>query len=118
MASGVSRPGAPWDRDLRFAFNAARRYRGWRSFEPPYTLYGYRITQARTALPFGRSRHASAYLTHVLDALYPRWRGGRLVGAQARRRCGGRTAHFELLNEPASTVCPACTITRTERPSA
>ncbi len=76
------------------------------------------VTEAAPRVPFGRSVHASAYLTHLVGAVYLAWRRGRVVAMHARWRCGAGTLHFRLLEEPDSTVCPACTIERLPRPVA
>jgi hypothetical protein len=114
-------PGAPgtWDREMWWALNAvtlpgmarAGRHR-WR-LVAPITHRGFRITVAAVRHPYGRSTHASAYLSHILAGVLLVWRSGVLRGAQARWRCGARTIHFRLLDEPDSVICPACKIDRT-----
>lgn len=117
-ASGRSGAPGSWDRSCHWAFRLAdpRRSRyGFTAAVPPYTAYGVAVTEGRISAPYGRSTHASAYLTHIPRGLLLAWRGGRFRVAQMTWRCGGRTTTFRLLEEPTSTVCPACTIERTPR---
>jgi len=92
----------------------AGRHR-WR-IVAPVEVRGFYITVAESHLPYGRSQHAAAYLTHVVAGVLLVWRRGRLEGAQARWRCGTNTTKFRLLEEPNSVVCPACTLQRPGRP--
>lgn len=87
----------------------------WRTVAP-CVVRGFRIDVAKTSLPYGRSTHGGAYLTHVVVGVLLVWRRGRLEGAQARWRCGGNTTGFRLLDEPTSVVCPACLLDRPGRP--
>lgn len=112
-------PGAPgtWNREVWWALNAADRRKGPRRLMPPYrwgTLY---VTEAAPRRPYGRSTHASAYLTHLVVAVYIAWRRGKPVGVLARWRCGAGTPHFRLVDEPDSVVCPACMLERVGRPA-
>lgn len=106
--------------EIWWAFNAASRTRTWRRLVPPFTWRtetgNLRITEAESRHPYGRSSHASAYLTHLVAAIYLAWRNGQLVAAYARWRCGAGTRKFRLIDEPESVVCPACTIERIGRP--
>lgn len=118
MPAGRRPGGGPWDRDVHWAFAAADRRKGPRRLVPPYRYRSVLVTEAAPRLPFGRSVHASGYLTHLVAAVYLAWRHGRVVAMHARWRCGSGTLHFRLLDEPDSTVCPACTIERLPRPVA
>lgn len=81
----------------------------------PVNYRGFRISVAATGLPYGRSTHGRAYLTHIVAGVLLVWQRGTLRGAQVRWRCGGRTVHFRLTDEPDSVVCPACTLQRPGR---
>lgn len=109
----MSRPGAPGSAnlDLRRALHAAGRRRF--GLTAPYTLYGYRVTEAQPNMPWGRSTHARGYLSHAVSMIVIGWRRGRPVGSLVRWRCGGTTACFDLEPEPSGVVCPLCTIDRT-----
>lgn len=111
-------PGAPgtWNREVWWAINAASRRNG-RRLVPPYRYGSLWVTGATPRHPYGRSTHASAFLTHLVVAVFMAWRSGRLVGWMARWRCGASTAHFRLVDEPDSVVCPACMIERIGRTS-
>jgi hypothetical protein len=116
----MSRPGAPgtWNREIHYALTGAswRRVRSWdpvRTF--PFRSGAYVVTKATPGLPWGRSLHASGYLTHVVDEILIAWRAGRPVGWKVRWRCGSGTSWFRLLDEPDSTVCPVCLIERPPR---
>lgn len=124
----TGQPGAPgsWNRDVHFALNRAAvpgTYRPGKSWgacriEPPFERHGVLVTYAVPRLPWGRSTHAGAYLTHAVAGIFVAWRGGRPVGWQARWKCSPGTAHFRLLEEPNSPICALCTLDRTTQGSA
>lgn len=105
-----------WDREVWRALHSARFTRGRRQWLPPYRYGPMRVTAAVVRHPYGRSTHASGYLTHLVGAVHIAWLRGRPVGWMAFWRCGARTGRFELCDEPNSPVCPACTIERPGRP--
>lgn len=75
----------------------------------------YYISIGHHKHPYGRSTHTSAYLTHIVYGVLMVWRHGRFVGAQVIWRCNARSTMFYLIDEPTSTVCPACKIERVPR---
>jgi len=109
----MTRPGArgTWNRDLHFALHAAGRRR--HGLTPPYRSRGYLVLAADHRAPWGRSTHASGYLSHAVSLVVVAWRGGRVAGGLARWRCGAATRHFRLEMEPSGPICPLCTIDRT-----
>lgn len=76
---------------------------------------GFYISVGETDIPYGRSVHTSAYLTHVVKGVLLAWKRGKLRGSQVRWRCGATSNKFILLNEPTSVICPACTLIRVPR---
>lgn len=81
----------------------------------PCKSNGHWIGVAETEMPYGRSLHTSAYLTHAVKGILLAWKDGVLVDSQIRWRCGSRSRTFVLLNEPTSVICPLCTIVRLPR---
>jgi hypothetical protein len=108
-------PGASftWPRDTWNALNRAARVgrptgrARWR-LAPPFNYGGLRITAGEPRLPWGRSRHARSYLTHMPVAILFAWRKGALAGHVVVWKCGARTAYFMLLDEPNSPICGMC----------
>jgi hypothetical protein len=107
------------DRMVRWAFAAAtgrfywgrnRKPEGWR--EPGLVLRQNGVTVYRSArcLPYGESTHARGYLTHIADAVYTAWRGGRLVGQMVRWWCSSTTTLFRLAGEASGPLCPVCVV--------
>jgi len=90
----------------------ARTGRARWNVKAPCRSNGHLITVAETHHPYGRSTNKSSYLTHILVGILFAWQDGKFRMAQARWRCGSRTHDFVLLDEPNSTVCPACKIER------
>ena len=112
--------GAPgtWDRAMHWALNSVSlpgmQLTGkarW-NLVAPIRRQGFHIIPAQVHKPYGRSTHTAAYLSHIVIGVLMVWQNGILVGSQAIWRCGSRTLHFYLLDEPDSIVCPACKIER------
>lgn len=110
------KPGArgTWDRQLwrAVAYAGSRRF----GRTPPYVSQGLLILRAEPRMPWGRSTHASGYLSHGVGLLTTAWCGGRFRGAAVRWRCGAQTLHFRLEAEPSGPVCPLCLVERPGRP--
>lgn len=111
---GSGSPGAPgtWDREVWWALNAARTGTGtgrhrWRT-RPPFKYGKYLVTKGEPNLPWGRSLHSRGHLSHMVLAVLFAWEGGEIAGRVAVWHCGARTAYFEFIEEPNSTICPAC----------
>lgn len=114
------------DREVRWAFSAAtgryywgrnRKPAGWR--EPGLVLskHGVTVYRSRRCLPYGESTHARGYLTHIADAVYTAWRGGRMVGQMVRWWCSSTTTLFRLSSEASGPLCPMC-VAAVSRPTA
>lgn len=123
--AGVTRSGAPGSAlplpARRAVTTAAERGRWglrWHRFDRdvfPVRANGYTVTLGAASQPWGRSTHASGYLSHAVDEMYLVWRRGALLGGAVRWRCGARSWTFRLLEEPDSIVCPLCTVQRMPR---
>lgn len=106
--SRVSHPSQNMTGRARWNLVAPTRTTGWHGEK-------YYITVAETTKPYGRSTHTAGYLSHIVQGVLMVWQNGRFVGALAIWKCSGRTVEFRLLDEPDSTICPACTIVRVPR---
>jgi len=101
---------------VHFAWGGSRR---WQPTLPlRYRLYDGRtvlLAEAHPHLPYGRSTHTAAYLTHAVARMVLVWHRGRCVCAAVQWRCGARTRDYTLLAEPNSVICPLCTLQRPPR---
>jgi hypothetical protein len=129
----TTQPGGPWGRagavgapytafstDLRWALSAARPYRRGigsrakanRELQPGHvvTRYGYSVTLAERALPYGQSAHHCAKYSHLTRYLWIAWRKGRPAEAMAQWWCHSTTYSnsFRLTDEPRRDLCPMC----------
>ena len=70
----------------RATYEALRCVRTRRPLAPPFTYHGRRVLKATAHLPYGRSTHARAYLSHAVEGIYTAWLHGDLVAIVARWR--------------------------------
>lgn len=106
--SRVSHPTQNLTGRARWNLVAPVRTRGWHG-EMYYVSVGH------VSKPYGRSTHTAGYLSHIVQGVLMVWQNGRYIGSLAIWRCAARSAAFRLLDEPDSTICPACTIVRVPR---
>lgn len=102
-------PGAPgtWNREVWVALhNAGRPYGLGRAF--PIRYGRVTVTSGRPNLPYGRSTHGRAYLSHIPRRIVFAWVRGNLRGRMVAWQCGARTAYFRFTDEPSSPLCPVC----------
>lgn len=104
----VSHPSQNLTGRARWNLVAPVRVTGWHGKK-------FYISIGKVDKPYGRSTHTSGYLSHIVQGVLMVWQNGRFVGAVAIWRCSARSAQFRLLDEPDSTICPACTIVRVPR---